>query len=152
MNSRISAEVDRTRPDDDAALSSSSSGAASFSISLWAASRSHTSHSMWIEKLWQKFLICSLYAKSGSVDYTNLLLSRRGKSSRSHELWFFPPSFYSIVMFCEYKNQSPWRITDGKKVTIHVAFMKCHSDPKRSLGGSGAGDINQTFWIFFTES
>lgn len=33
-----------------------------------------------------------------------------------------------------------------KKVTIHVAFLKCHSDPKfRVARGKEADDINQKF-------
>lgn len=62
-------------------------------------------------KLWQKFLIWTVYAKSGGVDYINLEREREGEKNSLLRTLIHSPL---LCWRTENKNQSPWRIAEKR--------------------------------------
>jgi hypothetical protein len=76
-------------------------------------------------KTMTKFLICTFYAKSGNSDYINLVVVAAERARKS-----FRTNFDFLPSIVESRKAILHGELRMEKVTIYVAFLKCHSDPK----------------------
>jgi hypothetical protein len=69
-------------------------------------------------KTMAKFLICSFYAKSGNVDYTNLVVVAKERKKKVYVRTLI------FTLHCyEQKKNSPWRIMDEKGNDLCCLFQ-----------------------------